>query len=111
MGALKKHLDEVVNVSWNNAGRLRDHQDHVMNAAVGLATEAGEVLDCHKKLYYHREKDRRAEIVDEIGDVFFYLLKLLDLHEITIPECLNANRMKLKGRYSEVFNAVKNGVE
>ena len=100
---LAAHLKDVVNVSWNNAGRLRDSQDHIMNAATGLAAEAGEVLDIHKKMFYHRPKDYRLDLVNEIGDVYFYLLKLQELHGITTQEALDANKAKLAVRYAQVF--------
>lgn len=100
---MQQHLDEVVNVSWNFAGRLRDRQDEISNAAMGLASESGEVLDEHKKLFYHKEKDRREKIVDEIGDVYFYLLKLQELHGITTEEVLAANRAKLTARHADKF--------
>ena len=92
-------MEEVIDKTWNHAGKCKDEKDHFLNASIGLASEAGEVLDCHKKLFYHRDKDYSEEIKLEIGDVFYYLIKIMDLHNLTLEEVLEANRVKLMARY------------
>lgn len=96
---LDTHLEEVVNVTWNYARRCETWQDHVMNAALGLGGEAGEVVDVHKKWFFHKDKNRHDELINEIGDLYYYLAKLQELHGITMEECLAANRAKLFERY------------
>lgn len=105
MGKLKQHLNEVVNVAWNYAGRLKTTQDHQMNAMVGLASEAGELLDLGKKMWFHSEKpfeSYRTKIVLELGDVFFYALKVMDVFGISLKEVLDGNRSKLESRHPEL---------
>ena len=105
MGRLKKHLNEVVNKSWNFAGRLKTPQEHQMNAIVGLAAEAGEVLDVGKKAWFHTEKSLesfREKIILELGDVFYYALKVMDLFDISLKEVLDKNREKLESRHPEL---------
>lgn len=97
------HLDEVVNKSWNFSGRIEGWQDNVMNAVLGLGGEAGEIVDLHKKMFFHTEKDRHDELVNEFGDLFFYAAKLMELHGITLEECLAANKEKLIGRHPKMF--------
>lgn len=102
---LQKHLDEVINVSWNFAGRCATHKDEVMNAVLGLGGEAGEVVDQVKKMYYHTEKPEafhREKLVSEIGDVLFYVTKTMDLLGITLEEALVQNRKKLESRHPEL---------
>lgn len=100
-GKLKKHFKEVVSKLWNNSGRCETDKDHFMNAALGLAAEAGEVADIHKKFFYHRQKEGyREELLLELGDVYFYLLKVQDLWGFTTKEILDANRAKLFQRYN-----------
>lgn len=103
MNELEQHLHSVVNVSWNYARRCLTWEDHVQNAVMGLGGEAGEIVDLHKKLLYHTEKDRRDELVNEIGDLCFYLVKLMELHGITLEECLEANKIKLMARHKDMF--------
>jgi len=102
---LEQHLEEVVNVSWNYAGRIEDWKDHVSNAVLGLGGEAGEIVDLHKKIFYHTEKDRHDDLINEFGDLFFYAAKLMELHGITLEECLAANRAKLIDRHPKMFGA------
>lgn len=104
---LEQHLAEVVNVSWNYAGRIEGWQDHVMNACLGLGGEAGEIVDLHKKMFYHTEKDRHQDLINEFGDLFFYASKLMELHGITLEECLAANREKLIDRHKDMFSKKK----
>lgn len=97
---LEQHLEDVVNITWNAAGRCKTWEDHVWNAVSGLAAEAGEVLDVHKKMFFHKDKDRKDELLNELGDVCFYLPKLIQLHGFTVEECLAANKAKLFERYN-----------
>ena len=99
LNPLEDHLHEVVNKTWNFAGRLKTPQDHLSNAVMGLAAEAAEVLDEHKKLFFHTPKNRSEEILQELGDVMYYLAKVLELHSLTMNECLAANKKKLFERH------------
>lgn len=107
MNPLEKHLKDVVNKCWNYAGKAKSWQDEVMNAVLGLAGEAGEVADLHKKMFYHSEKDRTLELINELGDVCYYLVKVMDLHGITLEQVLAANKEKLMARYAEFFKRSK----
>lgn len=101
---LQAHLDTVVNPTWNFAGRLERPQDHEQNAMVGLASEAGEVLDEGKKRWFHTKKKngRMDEIKSELGDVMYYFLKTLDVYNITLAEVLHYNKEKLQSRHPEL---------
>jgi NTP pyrophosphatase (non-canonical NTP hydrolase) len=99
---LKKHLDEVVNKTWNFAGRLGTYRDHQQNAIIGLAAEAGEALDVCKKMWFHTAKDRSKELRSELGDVIYYWLKSVEVSGFTIEEVLADNRAKLESRHPEL---------
>lgn len=99
------HLAQVINKTWNFSGKLTTNRDEVLNAVLGLGGEAGEVIDIHKKLFYHTAKPgREAELLAELGDVSYYLLKTLDLYGWTLEDALLNNREKLMKRYSEFFD-------
>jgi NTP pyrophosphatase (non-canonical NTP hydrolase) len=107
----KKHLKEVVNVTWNFSGRLKDKKDHELNAIIGLAAEAGEVLDVMKKKWFHDEKDDpeywREKLVKELGDVDYYFIKATDILGISMSEIREMNRMKLASRHPELGEVEK----
>ena len=106
MGMMRRHLEEVVNKTWNYSGRLVTNQDHILNAVMGLGGEAGEIVDHHKKYYFHRskpEQEMRNELLLELGDLAYYFLKTLEVHGFTLKEVLEANRVKLTARHPECF--------
>lgn len=99
MSLITQYLKEVVNPTWNYAQRCRDEQDEIMNAALGLASEGGEAADVIKKTFFHKEKNRRNELLLELGDVMYYHTKLSDIYGFTFEEILEANKVKLYERY------------
>lgn len=105
MDILSNHLDNVVNKTWNFAGRLVTPQDHQMNALVGLASEAGETLDIGKKMWFHSAQPFtyfRTKLVLELGDILYYFLKTLDTFDISLEEVVAGNRAKLESRHPEL---------
>jgi NTP pyrophosphatase (non-canonical NTP hydrolase) len=105
MNVLELHLKEVVNKSWNFAKRIKTKQGHEQNALVGLASEAGELLDVGKKMWFHQPKPKahsREKLLSELGDVIFYWLKALDVFGFTIDEVVAYNRKKLESRHPEL---------
>ena len=104
MDILEEHLTGVVNKTWNFAGTLQEPRDHVLNAVMGLAGETGEVLDLHKKLFFHQSRksdspEFREELKLELGNLTYYFLKTLDVYGFTIEEVLAGNKHKLGLRY------------
>lgn len=96
---LTKHLEEVVNPTWNYAKRCETEQDHHLNAVLGLAGEAGEVVDIYKKNLFHKPKDRKEDLLAELGDVGYYYIKTIDVNDLSLEEVLDYNRRKLFKRY------------
>jgi len=110
MDALNKHYEEVVAPCWNYAKRCNTWNDHVNNAALGLAGEGGEVADQVKKMLYHTEKPlefHKQKVTQELGDVVFYMLKLMNILDISMDDVLTANREKLQSRHPELGQVVE----
>ena len=105
MNLLLDHYRDVVAKTWNFSKRLKTANDHYSNAAMGLAAEAGEAADVVKKMLYHSEKPYdffRAKLVYELGDVVYYMLKVMDLFNISWEEIIDNNRRKLESRHPEL---------
>lgn len=67
----------------------------VLHMAVGISGEAGELLDAVKKhTVYNKELDRK-NIVEELGDLEFYMEGLRQRLKISREETLEANIDKL----------------
>lgn len=79
--------------------------DYIANAALGLAGETGELVDAVKKELFHGKpyKENQAKVLDEAGDVLFYLDWLAGSYGLTLQEVANHNINKLKARYPKGF--------
>lgn len=79
---------------------LTPNKAHALHMAVGVAGEAGELLDCVKKHVIYNKPLDRVNAVEELGDIEFYLENLRQSLGITREETIHQNRLKLGVRYS-----------
>jgi len=72
------------------------------HAMYGLCSEIGELADVAKKLKFMGRTDRnRQTVIDECGDVLFYLERMLGVVGSSIREAVQANIAKLAVRYGQ----------
>ena len=67
---------------------------------IGLMNEAGEVGGAYKKEIRDRV-DNTELIIDELGDVLWYLQRLCDVYDIKISELMVNNMDKLFNRMTK----------
>lgn len=80
------------------------HADMIVNYALGLCGEAGEVAEKLKKLIYHKVSDVTADdIAAELGDVQWYVSQIADLLGRSLEEIAAGNVAKLESRYPNGF--------
>jgi NTP pyrophosphatase (non-canonical NTP hydrolase) len=72
--------------------------------ALGLAGEAGEIVDQIKKHVYHGHELDREELIKEMGDYCWYFFHLMNHFSISEEEVFMKNVMKLQKRYSKGFS-------
>ena len=77
---------------------LMPDQAHVFHMAVGVAGESGELLDAIKKHTIYNKTLDRENVVEELGDLEFYMEGLRQGLDITRAETLETNKMKLLGK-------------
>jgi NTP pyrophosphatase (non-canonical NTP hydrolase) len=78
----------------------------IINTALGLAGEAGEVCDLIKKNAFHDKPYKREDLLKEFGDVLWYLYAIIDHTGFTVEEVMIANIEKLRARHGgTTFNA------
>lgn len=74
-----------------------------LHAVIGISGEAGELLDAIKKAVIYRKPINRENVVEELGDLEFYMEALRQSLRITRKETLEHNLNKLlksdKARY------------
>lgn len=73
--------------------------DGLMHAAAGIAGEAGELLDAIKKVWVYGKPIDRDNVIEELGDIEWYMQALRSLLGITREETIEANLAKLARRY------------
>lgn len=66
---------------------------------LGLGGEAGECLDIVKKARRDQTTIDRVHLMEEIGDVYWYLSNICTELNVSIDSVLEMNRIKLKKRY------------
>lgn len=91
---------------------INSHQDPILSdrvehAIFGMVTESGELLDVIKKSKYYQKPVDRARLIEEVGDVMWYLAVFADAMGISFEEMWEKNLAKLKVRYPEKFNETK----
>ena len=77
----------------------------IMNGALGLCGEAGEVADLIKKATFHGHNLDTEHIAEELGDVAWYLAITASAIGKNLDEIFSANVDKLRKRYPEGFDA------
>lgn len=84
------------------AEELTPSDAHIMHMVLGLAGEVGELIDAIKKRIIYRKEIDRLNIIEELGDIEFYLEGLRQELGITRYECVVDNITKLCIRYPGV---------
>lgn len=82
-----------------------DESLHMLNAIMGLAGEAGELLDYFKKVIFQGKPLDHHHLLEELGDNQWYAAKLTRILDTTLEVAQQMNIAKLKDRYPEGFDA------
>ena len=81
------------------AAEITGDDAHLLHMSVGISGEAGELLDAVKKAVIYRKPIDRENVIEELGDLEFYMEGLRQGLGITREETLQANIDKLGDRY------------
>jgi len=92
VATLVKDGDQIV-------AELTGNDAHLWHMATGVSGEAGELLDAVKKNVIYRKELDRENVVEELGDLEFYMEGLRQATGITRQETLDGNIAKLGKRY------------
>jgi len=74
---------------------------HRIHMAMGVAGEAGELLDTIKKAAIYRKPYDKENVLEECGDILFYVQGMLNSFGFTLKDAIKANVHKLGIRYSK----------
>ena len=94
----------IVNVTpmeysyWVESKVTTKGETRLVENALGLVGEAGEVAEKVKKYLRDDTKVNQKEIVKELGDVLFYTTALANYFYSNLPEVMETNMDKLNDR-------------
>lgn len=84
---------------------------NAIHAVMGISGEAGELLDAIKKHVIYKKPLDRENVIEELGDIEFYLQALRQTLYITREQTLAANIAKLSVRYPQGSYSNQDAIE
>lgn len=78
-------------------------RDDLLLGAIGLCGESGEVAESVKKHVFHGTPLDREELLEELGDVLWYLTHLARVLGTSLEDIAAVNVAKLRRRYPNGF--------
>ena len=82
------------------ASQMDENRAQFMHMAIGVAGEAGELLDAMKRVVIYNKFIDLDNVIEELGDMEFYLEGLRQGLGISRELVLEANIAKLQKRYA-----------
>lgn len=82
-------------------------RDMLLDAALGLNGESGEVADILKKHLMQGHPFDREHLARELGDVAWYLAEAAEALDMPLEDILRMNVDKLRRRYPQGFDVEK----
>lgn len=89
-------------------GSGSDNGANIVHAIIGVATEAGELLEALRD-DYNRDTANTMDTVnirEEVGDLFWYLAILAHEVDFSFEDAMRVNIAKLRKRYADKFDQV-----
>jgi NTP pyrophosphatase (non-canonical NTP hydrolase) len=98
-----RHHADLVRVLRKSGNEIMDEMTpedaNLIHMVMGISGESGELLDAIKNAVIYRKKLDLENVIEELGDIEFYLSGLRDSLRITREQCLEHNIAKLEKRY------------
>ena len=100
-------INEYQALALVTANRALSKREMLTNGVMGLCGEAGETIDLVKKHLFHGHELNREKLLEELGDVAWYLAETCSALDADLESVLTANVEKLKKRYPEGFDSYR----
>lgn len=98
-------LNEYQALAQRTANKDLKGIEVIRDGCYGLCGESGEVIDILKKHEFQGHKLDRNKMLDELGDVLWYVVQLATGLNVTLEEVAVGNIYKLMKRYPQGFEA------
>ena len=87
---------------------ISDLKSDMIHASLGIGGESGEILDIVKKHAFYGKPLDRTKLLEEIGDLLWYVNLLIHNADSDFNEVFEMNIRKLEARYPDLrFDANK----
>ena len=97
-------FNEYQKLAQRTGGTISD-KDKLLNGVMGLNGEAGECIDVVIKHLFQGHNLDTVKLIDELGDVLWYIAQTAAGLGIEIEEVAQHNIAKLRARYPKGFEA------
>lgn len=87
--------------------RTENVTPRIEHAIMGIVTESGELMDAIKKAKIYRKKMDKTNLIEEMGDLMWYLALLTDELGTSFEKIWDKNIRKLTVRYPEKYSNSK----
>jgi len=98
------NLDDYQQAAARTMNPALDRERRLMDAAAGLAEEAGEVMGQVRKALYVGHLLDRERMVKELGDALWCLAALATTLDVPLSEVAATNLEKLRRRFPDGFS-------
>ena len=102
---LNEYQREAMRTASGMCAKCNDNL--LLNGAMGLNGEAGEVIDLLKKYIFQGHDLDKEHIAKELGDCLWYIAIAAKGAGYTLDEIAEMNKAKLRSRYPDGFETEK----
>lgn len=92
-------------IVYHTINKKLTREQQISNAIAGMCGELGEVSDILKKHLYQGHDLDRDHLIEELGDLLYYITLLMCLYDFNMAETMFNNMDKLMRRYPDGFDA------
>ena len=100
-------INEYQKLAMTTLNKDLNNDQVLLNGVMGLCGESGEVIDIVKKHISQGHPLKRDKLIEELGDVAWYLAETAYALGVDLETVLAGNINKLKERYPEGFSIEK----
>jgi NTP pyrophosphatase (non-canonical NTP hydrolase) len=94
-------LDEYQKAAARTLNPRLNDQEKLLDAAAGIAEEAGEVLAHVRKHLYQERELNRERLAEELGDVLWCVAAVATMCDLDLSSIARQNQKKLAARHPD----------
>lgn len=99
------NINEYQGLAMRTSNKSLTKEQHLLNGALGLVGESGEIADLVKKNWMQGHTLDIEHVVKELGDICWYIAETATAIGCDMETIMKMNIEKLRKRYPEGFDA------